>query len=625
VDVRASRASLALAALLALVGMALSVPGQAGAATVQEPDTPILLRGEGTDYAQFVLRSLDGAVATSEAAPGVDYIASNESEGLRAFLEERVEFYVGSLPLDEVDPAATAKLKDGRGVVSAPFQATAAVPFMSGPFGRGFRWCASGVSFNEETFELTCADPGGAVPLRSVRSGKSGDSLRLYPKSMVTLFTQSTPTDFWFDPEFASQADPTGCPPDPAGGCLQRIDLPGTPGPTSGVRTDGASVNKYLQEYVRFLDRAAFDSRVLAEVADPAAHKITVRWPRSSQPSRSPDDNLVSTVAGWASFQTAEIPKGGAVALVHPKRARDAYDLEQKDAEKVPPQTVTDLWITDYVHHGETVSATPDAITAAVAAGGEAPFHAAYETVPGAWPFTWVNRIHFPERGLSVDQTNAAALVLRLQMTAGQVKAAELADGRLSPPLVAEALAAANEVVDSNCIAAKGKVVKQTGAGPFTPEGLGPVLESLGSVSWCQATEDTPPPSPPAQPSPSDAAGTGGAAPFDLVGLSDLPLYDGSAGFSDGAGAYLDAGSVAGASASGVPTGDSPGVDAEGEGAEEDADVETIAAEMPLSLPGTDPRAMDRLATLALGGALFFLCRALWRSRMLHRVAGVAP
>jgi hypothetical protein len=61
----------------------------------------------------------------------------------------------------------------------------------------------------------------------------------------------------------------------------------------------------------------------------------------------------------------------------------------------------------------------------------------------------------------------------------------------------------------------------------------------------------------------------------------------------------------------------------ETEEVEEDR-IEEIAAEMPLELPGTDERTMDRIATLALGAALFFLCRAIWRSGMLQRLAGVA-
>jgi hypothetical protein len=619
---------------LVLLALGLSLPALAGAATVQEPDTAIVLRGEGTDSSDFVVRLLDSGAATSEAAPLFDYIGSNESEGLRAFVDGRSEFYVGALPLEEALEGSTDALAKGRGAISAPFQAVGAVPFVAGPYPRGFRWCPGGVLLDEETFELDCSDPGGAVPLSAVRSNTPGNSLRLYPEDLAILFNFSIPTDFWFEGRFMSQADPdTDC----SGGlaltaeelatpglCPALIDLPGTPGPASGVRTDRAAVNKYLQEYLRTIDKGRWDRGSLSDLVDqPArdAYVITARWPRSSQPSRSPDENLANSVSSWLSFQTSEVPKGGTVALVHPHRAELALALEAQDAQKDPPQPVTDLWIADLVHGGEVRSATPEAITAAVAAGGDTPFATAYEPAPGAWPFSWVNRIYLPERGLSVDQTNAAALMLRLQMTVGQDRAASLGDGRLPPEMVAEGLKAADAVVASNCAAAEAKVVKEVGAGPYTPDGLGAVLEALGSVSWCQATEATPAPPPTTTPAPPGSdpvdgpALPSGGTTYDVGSDVTLPAL--------GDLAPLEQAPVTEAAAAPpVPTPTSAPGGESGDAEEDVTEVESIAAEMPLTLPGTADPGMDRLATLVLGAAMFFLLRAVWRSGVVQQLAG---
>ncbi len=609
---RSARGSVAAAILLTALWA--SLPGAVDAATVQAPDTPISLSGEGTDYAEIVLRTLDSSASTSEAAPRFDYIGSNEAEGLRAFVEGRTDFYVGALPLDEVQPGATDELKKGGGVISAPFQATGAVPFMSGPYGTGLRICDPGSVLDPETFDTVCPQP--VTSLSAVRRGTAGDSLRLYPENIVQLFSQSTPSDLWFEPSFRSQADPAGCRTDDAGECVQRIEAPGVPGPVSGVRTDSAAINKFLQQYLKDEDPVAFRSRVLADLPDDQrdGYVITPRWPRSAQASRSPDSGLANAVQTWTNFQSSEIPKGGSIAFVHPLKAVNAIAAEEKDALEVPPKPVTDLWIADFVSDGEVRSGTPQAITKAVAAGGETPFFAATTPVPGAWPFSWVDRIYLPERGLSVDQTNAAALMLRLQMTAGQVVAAGIYDGQLTRAMVLEGLAAANKVVESNCAAAKGVVVKEKGAGPFTPATLGPVMEALGTVPWCQATAATPPPAADTTPLPV------GVSPSDLTaGYGDYGSYP-----YDSSG-YTPLGESYDAAGGGGGTGGAAG-GADGPAAEKDVDdsVEEIAAEMPLELPGKGSRGMDRIATVALGAALFFAARAIWRAGSLQRLIGLS-
>jgi hypothetical protein len=76
------------------------------------------------------------------------------------------------------------------------------------------------------------------------------------------------------------------------------------------------------------------------------------------------------------------------------------------------------------------------------------------------------------------------------------------------------------------------------------------------------------------------------------------------------------------AAAPSAPTATSTPGGESGDTQEDLTDVESIAAEMPLALPGTADPTMDRLATLVLGAALFFLLRAVWRSGVVQQLAG---
>jgi len=604
-------------AIAALVCLAvwLAMTGLSGAVPVQSGTTGIELRGEGTDDADAVLLDLDTAADSSKAGPDLNYISTNEFEGLKAFADGRTDYFVGAQPLADIDPDAAAKATRDRGVISAPFQATGAVPFISGPrLSGGFRWCGTGLRFDETIFDFVCDDPNGVVALSDTAHGAPG-RLRLNPAAIALMF--SDPGNLYQEPNFASQADPTGCPIAADGTCQQRLLAPPAGLFASGVRTDRSAINAFLQTWMRSVDRTAFESKVLTNVApaDRPSFTITNQWPNFGQASRSPGDTLAATIRTWES-PAGGVAAAGAGALVHPLKARTAVDLAAQDAAAGRPKT--DLWIADFVHRGQVVAATPDAITAAVAAGGEVPFFAAYNDVPGAWPMSWVNRIHLPAKGLSVDQTNAAAMMIRLQLTKGQDDAARLGDGRLTPTLVNQGLAAAEQVVVSNCQAAKGTVVKEVGAGPFTPAGAEAALVALGSVSWCQPTEDTPPPSPRTEaPYPNSDVGPGSALPalpsYDPYDSSSVPLEP-LAG-SDLVPLEVPAGPI--------DTSAAPPAEPSTTTTVKDDGVEKIAATLPMSIPGTGLPGLDKLATVVLGAALFFGVRAVWRTGVFHSIAGV--
>jgi hypothetical protein len=148
-------------------------------------------------------------------------------------------------------------------------------------------------------------------------------------------------------------------------------------------------------------------------------------------------------------------------------------------------------------------------------------------------------------------------------------------------------------------------------------------MEALGSVSWCQATEETPAPPPTTTPPPPGSA-TAAAVPlaqgFDVAPLDTyVPPLDAAVPLDAAPAAVVSAGAAPAATAAAVAGAD------DGEPEEEITEVESIAAEMPLSLPGTEDPTMDRLATLVLGAGLFFVLRAVWRTGALQQLAGARP
>src|SRR5262249_51199291 len=135
--------------------------------------------------------------------------------------------------------------------------------------------------------------------------------------------------------------------------------------------------------------------------------------------------------------------------------------------------------------HGDWVAPTADSITKAVAAGGEKPLYALTHDAPDAYPLVWVDRLYAPAKGLSLEKTEGIAMLIRYLATTGQEKAGPGGEGQLSQPLVAEALAAADQLVTSNCTAAGGVVVKSDDPGPLAPASAG-AMSKIGPMLHCE-------------------------------------------------------------------------------------------------------------------------------------------
>jgi hypothetical protein len=134
---------------------------------------------------------------------------------------------------------------------------------------------------------------------------------------------------------------------------------------------------------------------------------------------------------------------------------------------------------------GEWVEPTSDSITKAIAAGNAAPLYALGNAVPGAYPLAWVDTLYAPAHGLSADKTEAMATMIRYLATAGQDAAPPVGEGKLSAPLVAQALHAADQLVQSNCVGADRKITSSTQPGAMAPNL--PALAAIGTMLHCES------------------------------------------------------------------------------------------------------------------------------------------
>jgi hypothetical protein len=242
-------------------------------------------------------------------------------------------------------------------------------------------------------------------------------------------------------------------------------------------------------------------------------------------------------------------------------------------------------------HASQWVAPTPASIDAdvdAAAAAGKDPFlYSANNDVANAYPLVWIDNLYVRSTGLSIDKTEALATLIRYLATDGQANAASVGEGRLPTPLVNQALAAADQVVQSNCTKAGGQVVKSTDPGPDAPSGPG--MKAIGTMQHCVA--------PPSTPSTTPSSSSSNFSSNNFASSSPV----GSSSFSTLNPAFLPSGPTAASGATSTPS-------------EEGKKNSTISAaltvsKLPLPEPSTTGQTNDALATALVGAAGFLLLR----------------
>ncbi len=564
-------------ARLALLGLAVAwivLPSTARAAddgSHTQPDSVAIagqIPGESANLADDAARSLVSAKSQTQ----VDYIESGTSDARKTFVDGGTDYVISGIPFSS-DQLSALK-KSGRGVIAAPFQAV-------------------GMSF------LGFVPPLAVYPTQCVlddtctNADRSyyGGPIRFTPGVLLDLFYDRK--NIWLDQELLSnlQLDLN----------TQTVAAPLSPARPI-VRSDSDAFNYYLDAY---LARTEPEERrsFFAPVADPgaAAPPLSEVWPIFTTPSRQGMDNVVGQVREGLDPGSSGLAFGGAVAPVSVGSAAESLLL---NAAK-PEGTRIPLYTPQLRNaSGSWVQANPASITAALAAAERDPAAGAFgATDPAAYPISWVNTLYAPASGLTADQANGIATLIRWQVGAGQqdAHAAAGGDGKLTPKMVAAALAAANEIVESNCESAKGSVYDTTDGGPFAPSG------GLGitgtTMELCQGSA-------------SDGGGGGddtaagvdpgtydpGVLGGDSSGYSDLTA-DGS---TDASGNPLDA--------SVDPAGTGSGGSG-GSGTPTDTEPVSVTRRLPFPIPGLSLSPLDRAVTLAMGAGIFVALRTVYQRR----------
>src|SRR5262249_22022601 len=137
--------------------------------------------------------------------------------------------------------------------------------------------------------------------------------------------------------------------------------------------------------------------------------------------------------------------------------------------------------------------------------------------VPGAYPLAWIDRMYVPAHGLSIDKTEAIATAIRYIVTDGQAAEANAGEGKLAESQVAEALDAANKIVQSNCVGTDATIVKSSDPGRLAPDLPG--MKAIGDMLHCNplvapATTATPATSPRVN---STGTGSSGSLPSSAL------------------------------------------------------------------------------------------------------------
>ena len=580
-----SRSILAGVAVL-LLGWAVA-PFIAGAQT--DSAEPTELRIANTHESLAAASTWLGAVKNIPGSTTARQTSGGDAQSKERLITGGADIAVSGTPFTEAERKALEAT--GRSVIEAPVQAVGMSFLVSGPRPQGIQLC----EFVEQSPE---DDPNNELPPDCFPVRDFEGPLRLTSANLADVFLESAVNN-WQDPEFLSLLAEF-----PPGG----LSMVSPIRPASPVlRGDAGMANLALGTYLRTTEPAKWSTRSSSLFLNPEPEP-NATWPFDRAPSRLGMPDAVGVVRRWGTASAAvDSPaEAGAMTMATPLAAAEAIRFE---AEEPPFDATgeanlkTDLYVAQLKNGaGEWLSPTPAGITSALAAGAGAPLFAVTQNVPGAWPLSWSNSIYAPDSGLTGVEANTVAAIIRWQSTVGRQRSAELVEGQLPDVLVAQALAAADKIVSSNCTAAGLKTVLTSDVERFAPAGT---LADLGETLWCDTPLDG---SAVVDEGPAVDPFTGAVVPV-VAGVSA------SSGSTSGTSRPLSASSATPSSASataGSADFSTESADTATGGIAATLPAVTVARIMPLPLPGSDPR-FDRLATLALGGLMFLGVRALMR------------
>jgi len=524
-------------------------------------------------------------IKTSPLQPEMSQIARGDSQSKFQLINGGADAVVSGTPFT-ADELAELK-KTGRSVIAAPIQAVGMSMLASGPQPYGIDLCSNQVVPDQPDPEY----------LECLKVRDFEGPLRFTSEDIADVFLETSQNN-WQNQGFLNlfkELVPLG-----------QLSMNSPLRPAAAVlRSDEGMANLALGQYISTTQPKKWSAK-FASLRQPETGPGII-WPFTAAPKKPNMPDAVGVVRQWKTASAAvDVPaESGAMTLSTPLAAKQAIQAESEE----PPfdgdgfaNIRTDLYYVQLQNAaGEWLTATPESITAALSANTGAPMPGLTQPISGAWPLSWVNSLYVPDSGLTGDQANAIAAIIRWQVTVGRSRAAELLDGQLPAPLVVQAFAAADEIVKSNCKAAGLSTITTADPSRFAPAGT---LGDLGDTVWCATPQSN-----------TAVVSPLGSTPVDPISGAAFSSGGSGLGTLSGSGSGTTRALVATGSASGlVASGTANPDEASGGPGAEVAGITAILAarNMPLPLPGNDPR-FDRLATLALGGLMFLGARALLR------------
>jgi len=533
-----------LVALLSLL-VTTSAMWTANGTAATEPTTTVL-QGQGSWGAYRQLLTWQDTMAEAKSPVDLKYTAHGSYLGRKDFLAGAVDYLLTGMPFTA---AESASVPGGGGVIGAPVHVSSLAGLLQRPVPDGF-----------VTLELLCDpdDPEQPDPAACIVRKPYEGPVRIPHQNLAAMFLRYAgglmPLSSWNHPGVLAAMG------------VDNFTTPPLAGPAPVLRSDQDELNYFLQKYAAtaapsvWAGLKAIDTRIPWE-------PISERLGRTASASRDGveqqsqqlalggGDPSTGTISGFTAGVMATVPASamGGVKQSFPNAKTEFIEVQNANGEWVAP--------------------TPESLTKAVAAGGATPLHALTNKVPGAYPLTWVSYLYAPAKGLSLEKTEALAAVIRYLATAGQKAAQPAGEGELPDGLRKQALAAADQLVQSNC---QGKVITSDDPGDYAPDL--PEMKAIGTMARCTSE----PKDPSAAPPPPPASGS-----FD------------SGTFSSGA------------STTSTDTGATTTAATTSSDDEEAGSIESVAlaaTKLPLPFP-SGASGVDRLATLLIGAGLYFLLR----------------
>jgi hypothetical protein len=413
-------------------------------------------------------------LASASSFVDLNYIPVGSQFGRRDLASGAADFAVSGVPFQ---PAELAKIEGGAaGLIDAPIEAATLATFVEPPYVDGH------AAFR--TLQLICNPddettwpPNVTTPSQCVARNDYTGPVRIPNDNLAAMFLHysgSTIPRLWawnnVDVRAAMGFDPTTTE-------FQTDSLEGGPG--FAGRSDPDEISYYLQQFIKqgaptvWQGRIDLDPRIDWE---PIGERIPITVAGVTRDGAEQQvDQLANGGCGVTGACTPTLTGGVAPA---PPSMLGPYKIA------FPNQAISLAQMKNA--SGEWISPTPASITKAIAAGGDTPLYALTHPAPGAYPLSWVDHLYAPAHGLSIEKTEGIATLIRYLATTGQEKAASVGEGRLSPALVAKALAAADDLVRSNCTGADRTVVETDDSGPHAPA-TATAMQAIGTMLHCEA------------------------------------------------------------------------------------------------------------------------------------------